>query len=195
MASSEVGSLPAFTFRSPFRLSPSFLLLPKVVDIFSRIRLNIPGLSDRSSSSFLLYGVLLLIMLHSRRFLGDERPLKALELCPLILPFVESSDLRLIPVPAEIETTDGRKHGMPLQPKLNDVSNCPIIHADRFMTIVLLTSNEMRRGWGRLLDTSLDRVDVRGIGMRLRDLFRDTYHNPGHNDHLKDKVRRSKSFL
>jgi hypothetical protein len=152
MALSEVGSFPAFTFRSPFRLSPSFLLLPKVVDIFSRICLNIPGLSDCSFSSCLLYSILLLIMLHSRRFLGDKRPLKVLELYPLILPFVERSDLRLMPVLAEIKTTDGRKHGLPLQPKVNDVSNCPIIHADRFMTIVLPTSNEMRRSWGRLLD-------------------------------------------
>lgn len=58
---------------------------------------------------------------------------------------MDRSDLQLIPVPAEIEVTDGRKlHGLPLQSKINEVSNCPTIHADRFMMMVLPASNETR---------------------------------------------------
>jgi hypothetical protein len=56
---------------------------------------------------------------------------------------MDRSDLQLIPVPAEIEVTDGRKqHGLPLQSKINEVRNCPTIHADRFMMMVLPASNE-----------------------------------------------------
>ena len=55
---------------------------------------------------------------------------------------MDRSDLQLIPVPAEIGVTDGRKqHGLPLQPKINEVSNGPTIHADRFMMMDLPASN------------------------------------------------------
>ena len=56
---------------------------------------------------------------------------------------MDRSDLRLIPDPAEIGINDVRKqHGLPLQPKVNDASNVPTIHADRFMVTVMPASNE-----------------------------------------------------
>ncbi len=81
---------------------------------------------------------------------------------------MDRSDLQLIPVPAEIEVTDGRKqHGLPLQSKINEVSNCPTIHAERFMMMVLPASNETR---GAREEIASGDVEVFGFCC-LRDLL------------------------